>query len=76
MSEEGKGEKAEELALCLGTGWELCLHCPCAFSSDPGPPDGLEQRSFVHSQVEVGNLHGLEKRYRKRKAFEDHPEQL
>ena len=33
--QEKKGEKAEELALCLGTGWELCLHCPCAFSSDP-----------------------------------------
>ena len=48
-------------------------HCPCAFSSDPGPPDGPAQKSFVHSQLEVGNLHGLEKRYRERRAFEDHP---
>lgn len=50
------------------------IHCPCAISSDPGPPDGQRQVSFVHSQVEMGNLHGLEKRYRKRSAFEDHPQ--
>ena len=35
-----------------------------------------EQLSFVHSQVEMGNLHGLEKRYTKRSAFEDHPQLL
>lgn len=34
------------------------------------------QVSFVHSQVEMADLHGLEKRYRKRSAFEDHPQLL
>lgn len=73
MSEKGKGDKAEEQTSFLSTRWELC---PCAISSDPRPPDGQEQMSFVHSQVEMGNLHGLEKRYRKRSAFEDHPQLL
>lgn len=57
-------------------GRSTATNCPCAISSDPGPPDGQEQMSFVHSQVEMGNLHGLEKRYRKRSAFEDHPQLL
>lgn len=29
--------------------------------------------SFVHSQVEMGNLHGLEKRYRKKECFRGPP---
>ncbi|KAK2113762.1 hypothetical protein P7K49_008028 [Saguinus oedipus] len=41
--------------------------------SGPPPPDGQKQLPSVHSQVEMGNLHGLEKRYRKRSAFEGHP---
>lgn len=73
LTEEGKEDKAEEQTSCLSTTWE---HCPYAISSDPGPPDGQEQMSFIHSQVEMGNLHGLEKRYRKRCVLEDHPQVL
>lgn len=46
------------------------------FLQTPGHQKARSKLSFVHSQVEMGNLHGLEKRYRKKRALEDHPRVL
>lgn len=41
------------------------FHGLCAISSVPGSARWLEALSFIHSQVEIGNLRGLERRYKK-----------
>ena len=77
---EGKGDKAEEQTSCLSA--QGGSTAPVPFLQTLGQLGQLgqlqtrEQLSFVHSQVEMGNLHGLEKRYTKRSAFEDHPQLL
>ena len=65
LSKKGQGHKAKEQNARLSTDGSTAIHCPCAFSSDPGPPDGQEQMSSVHSQVEMATYmvfrRGIEK---------------
>lgn len=71
------GKKGKEIKLrnrpWVSAEWEHCHSLFLCHFFRPWATRWPGAMSFVHSQVEMGNLRGLEKRYRKRSAFEDHP---
>lgn len=46
--------------MCLGTGWELCLHCPCAFLQTWAT--GWPGQGCNNPDRKLGNLHGALRR--------------